>query len=93
MAAPASAGKPATARTPETMQPAVLYKLVLFAFLMAFVPIATYFGTLSYVFDGSTTGSAISAIIAANFILVGYVVVAFKEDIPASPGAEAKKSR
>lgn len=32
---------------------AVLYKLVLFALLMAVVPIATYFGTLNYLWDGA----------------------------------------
>jgi hypothetical protein len=29
---------------------------------------------------GSTTHSAISAVLAANAVLIGYVVVAFKED-------------
>ncbi|OWZ80406.1 hypothetical protein C365_00878 [Cryptococcus neoformans Bt85] len=70
---------------------AVLYKLVLFALLMAVVPIATYFGTLNYLWDGSTTFAAISAIAAANLILVGYVVVAFREDAASRTGPLPEK--
>lgn len=33
---------------------AVLYKLVLFALLMAVVPIATYFGTLNHLWHGTS---------------------------------------
>ncbi|WVO23422.1 uncharacterized protein IAS62_004775 [Cryptococcus decagattii] len=69
-----------TGKMAMNVQPAVLYKLVLFALLMAVVPIATYFGTLNHLWQGSTTPAAISAIAAANLILVGYVVLAFRED-------------
>ncbi|KAK1926109.1 VMA21-like domain-containing protein, partial [Papiliotrema laurentii] len=84
---------------PEGMQPAVLYKLVLFAILMAVVPIGTYFGTLSHLFNGNTTYSAISAVLAANVVLVGYVVVAFREEVASSTaqgqtiGLEKRKDR
>lgn len=70
---------------------AVLYKLVLFALLMAVVPIGTYFSTLNYLWDGSTTFAAISAIAAANLILVGYVVVAFREDAASRTGPLPEK--
>ncbi|KAI9635739.1 VMA21-like domain-containing protein [Dioszegia hungarica] len=64
----------------QGVQPAVLYKLILFAILMAVVPIGTYFGSLNYMWNGSTTYSAISAVVTANIVLVGYVVVAFEEE-------------
>ncbi|KAL0243785.1 hypothetical protein I308_105046 [Cryptococcus tetragattii IND107] len=81
-----------TAMAPqEGVQPAVLYKLVLFALLMAVVPIATYFGTLNRLWQGSTTWAAISAIAAANLILVGYVVVAFREDAASRTGPVSEK--
>lgn len=41
--------------------------------------------------EGSTTTSAICAIVAANIILVGYVVVAFREDAAAQPSAVKEK--
>lgn len=34
---------------------AVLYKLVLFALLMAVVPITTYFGTLNHLWQGASS--------------------------------------
>ncbi|WVQ76183.1 hypothetical protein IAR50_005843 [Cryptococcus sp. DSM 104548] len=86
MSKPTSASRPGS-KAPETVHPAVLGKLITFAVLMAVVPIGTYFGSLNYVWDGSTTFSAISAIVAANVILVGYVVLAFREDL-----GEEKKS-
>nr|P0CS24.1 RecName: Full=Vacuolar ATPase assembly integral membrane protein VMA21 [Cryptococcus neoformans var. neoformans JEC21]P0CS25.1 RecName: Full=Vacuolar ATPase assembly integral membrane protein VMA21 [Cryptococcus neoformans var. neoformans B-3501A] len=96
-----STGKMAMAPQ-ESVQPAVLYKLVLFALLMAVVPIGTYFSTLNYLWDGasrcgfpsglcSTTFAAISAIAAANLILVGYVVVAFREDAASRTGPLPEK--
>jgi hypothetical protein len=47
---------------------------------------------------GSTTASAISAVVAANIVLVGYVVVAFREDAAPSasrapPTIEDKKAQ
>jgi hypothetical protein len=93
---------------------------------MAVVPIGTYFGTLSHLFNGTlmvhlsivlsamrgdprnelplthlgnTTHSAISAVLAANVVLVGYVVVAFREEVASSTaqgqtiGLEKRKDR
>ncbi|WVR03586.1 hypothetical protein IAU60_000578 [Kwoniella sp. DSM 27419] len=96
MVNPVSSGKMA-AKPQEAAQPAVLYKLIIFALLMAVVPIGTYFATLHHFFNGSTTAAAISAIVAANVVLVSYVVVAFREDAqygaPSAPGIEMKKNR
>ncbi|KAL7418694.1 vacuolar ATPase assembly integral membrane protein vma21 [Cryptotrichosporon argae] len=77
------------------IQQSVLVKLVLFAVLMAVVPIGTYFGTLTYAFDGKTTPAAIAAVAAANAVLVGYVVVAFREEAAdaRARGGEAKDKK
>ncbi|GHJ87349.1 hypothetical protein NliqN6_3751 [Naganishia liquefaciens] len=58
----------------------VLAKLLVFAVLVAVVPIATYFITIDRLWHGSTTWAAISAVFAANLVLVSYVIVAFRED-------------
>ncbi|RSH81456.1 vacuolar ATPase assembly integral membrane protein vma21 [Saitozyma podzolica] len=79
-----SSGKMA-AGPDNNVQPAVLYKLIIFALLMAIAPIGTYFSSLNYLWEGSTTLAAISAVVAANIVLVGYVVVAFREDAAAPP--------
>lgn len=68
----------------QGVQPAVLWKLIIFSILMAVVPIGTYFSSLHYLFDGSTTYAGIAAVIAANTVLVGYVVLAFREDVTSS---------
>ncbi|OCF31198.1 hypothetical protein I317_04558 [Kwoniella heveanensis CBS 569] len=97
MVNPVSTGKMA-AGPQENMQPAVLYKLIIFALLMAIVPIGTYFTVLNQFANGSTTVAAIAAVVAANIVLVSYVIVAFKEDAapassPTTPGADVKKNR
>ncbi|WVQ93558.1 hypothetical protein IAU59_000633 [Kwoniella sp. CBS 9459] len=98
MVNPVSTGKMAVGPQ-ENMQPAVLYKLIIFALLMAIVPIGTYFTVLNQFANGSTTVAAIAAVVAANIVLVSYVVVAFKEDAatspttPITPGGEVKKNR
>ncbi|KAK8845575.1 hypothetical protein IAR55_006290 [Kwoniella newhampshirensis] len=90
MANPVATGKMAAGPRANT-QPAVLYKLIFFTVLMAVVPIATYFGSLRW--KGSTTYAAISAVLAANVILVGYVVVAFREDGGPTPPLVSKKKQ
>ncbi|KAK4686828.1 vacuolar ATPase assembly integral membrane protein VMA21, partial [Tremellales sp. Uapishka_1] len=91
MVNPVSSGKMA----PQGVEPAVLSKLITFAILMAVVPIGTYFGSLKYLWNGSTTYSALSAVLLANVVLIGYVIVAFREDIPPPPsgGIERKKDK
>ncbi|WVQ62661.1 uncharacterized protein L199_000808 [Kwoniella botswanensis] len=97
MVNPVSTGKMA-ASPAETVQPAVLYKLIIFAVLMAVAPIGTYFTVLTYFTKGNTIASAIAAIIAANLVLIGYIVVAWLEGppgpiVPPSPAGEVKKNR
>ncbi|KAI5452194.1 vacuolar ATPase assembly integral membrane protein vma21 [Naganishia albida] len=64
----------------DGFQRAVLAKLLFFATLVAVVPIATYFVTIDRLWHGSTTWAAISAVVSANIVLIGYVIVAFRED-------------
>ncbi|WWC85839.1 uncharacterized protein L201_000706 [Kwoniella dendrophila CBS 6074] len=97
MVNPVSTGRMAAGPV-DTVQPAVLYKLIIFALAMAIAPIGTYFLVLNYFSKGNTIASAISAIIAANIVLVGYIVVAWLEGpLPPPPSgkgiAEVKKDK
>ncbi|KAF2498553.1 vacuolar ATPase assembly integral membrane protein VMA21 [Lophium mytilinum] len=59
---------------------AVIWKLLGFTFAMITMPIGTYFLTVNAVFKGNSTFAGALAAIIANVVLVGYVVVAMKED-------------
>ncbi|KAJ2491984.1 vacuolar ATPase assembly integral membrane protein vma21 [Coemansia sp. RSA 2050] len=88
----------------EGMQPAsapqipgnVIRKLVAFSLLLLVLPILAYFGSLRYLFVGSTASSAIVAVIVANFVLAAYVYAAWVEDASEHaehPGARKLKKR
>jgi hypothetical protein len=59
---------------------AVLAKFGLTTLLMVVAPLATYYLSLKHYFGTNTTGAAISAAVAANVVLVGFIVVAMQED-------------
>ncbi|KAJ2819042.1 vacuolar ATPase assembly integral membrane protein vma21 [Coemansia sp. 'formosensis'] len=78
---------------PEDMQPAsapqipgnVIRKLLAFSLLLLALPILAYFGSLKYIFVGSTASSAIVAVIVANVVLAAYVYAAWIEDTSEHP--------
>lgn len=47
---------------------------------MIFAPLAVYFGTVNSVFAGNATWAGASAAITANVVLVGFIVMAIRED-------------
>ncbi|KAH3663425.1 hypothetical protein WICMUC_005951 [Wickerhamomyces mucosus] len=57
----------------------VVQKLVLFTALMVFAPLITFFLT-QYVSGSSIISGGLAAAVA-NIVLVGYIVVAFNEDV------------
>ncbi|KAJ3413080.1 vacuolar ATPase assembly integral membrane protein vma21 [Chytridiales sp. JEL 0842] len=72
----------------------VMLKLGLFTLLMFTLPIGLYFYSLEYLFKGNTTYSAIVAVVAANAVLISYVITAFVEDQGDQQAeADAKKSK
>ncbi|KAI1626856.1 VMA21-like domain-containing protein [Exophiala viscosa] len=58
----------------------VIYKLLGFTFAMIVLPIGSYFMTVNLVFRGSSTWAGAFAAIMANVVLIGYIIVAMKED-------------
>ncbi|KAI9727886.1 MAG: vacuolar ATPase assembly integral membrane protein vma21 [Chrysothrix sp. TS-e1954] len=67
----------------------VVIKLLFFTFLMVVGPIGLYFLTSRTIFKGNATYSGITAAVAANVVLVGYIIAAVRED----QGDEAEKER
>ncbi|KAG9238364.1 VMA21-like domain-containing protein [Amylocarpus encephaloides] len=58
----------------------VIYKLLGFTLAMIVGPIGFYFASLNTLFGGNSTYAGASAAIVANIVLMGYVIVAFRED-------------
>ncbi|MCJ1375812.1 vacuolar ATPase assembly integral membrane protein vma21 [Loxospora ochrophaea] len=70
--------------------PAVIIKLLGFTAMMIVAPISTYFFTLREVFQGNSTYAGATAAVMANVVLIGYIVVAMREDQSERLEAEEK---
>ncbi|KAG2068399.1 hypothetical protein BDR04DRAFT_776562 [Suillus decipiens] len=70
---------------------AALVKLVFFAATLAILPISSYFFTEKYVWSGNSNYAAITAICAANIVLIAYIVVSVLEDKQSFKDADEKK--
>ena len=86
-----------TDNTPSNTSPAVptavILKLLFFTFLMVVGPISLYFLTARTIFAGNTTYAGATAAVAANVVLIGYIVVAVREDQGDAMEAQAVKER
>ncbi|KAH9179904.1 hypothetical protein EDB89DRAFT_1841378, partial [Lactarius sanguifluus] len=74
----------------------VLLKLVIFSLSLAIVPIASYFASEKYIWGGNSTFAAITAILAANIVLVAYIISSLRDDHAereAGKPAESRKDR
>lgn len=80
----------------------VFRKMVFFTLLMTIAPLSSFFIAKDYVFQGifhvsnasSYTYSAIVAVIVVHIVLIAFLFVAFREDIPGTkkPVDAAKES-
>ncbi|KAL4268851.1 Vacuolar ATPase assembly integral membrane protein VMA21 [Pleurotus pulmonarius] len=57
-----------------------LVKLGIFSIALGVVPITSYFGSLHYVWEGNATYAAITAVVAANVVLISYIIASVLED-------------
>ncbi|KAH0169387.1 hypothetical protein KCU67_g3084, partial [Aureobasidium melanogenum] len=71
----------------------VIVKLLLFSFAMIVLPISSYFLTLNNLCSGNSTYAGATAAIIANFVLIGYVIVAMREDAGERAEAEEKDKK
>lgn len=82
---------------PQTVEHGgVLLKLVIFSLSLGIVPITSYFASEKYIWDGNSTFAAITAIVAANIVLVTYIISSLREDQAereAGKPAESRKDR
>ncbi|KAI0650639.1 hypothetical protein C8Q79DRAFT_1006881 [Trametes meyenii] len=58
----------------------VLAKLIIFALTLGIAPISSYFLSRDYLWEGNTIYAAITAIVAANVVLVAYIIEATREE-------------
>ncbi|KAG1858789.1 hypothetical protein DFJ58DRAFT_781721 [Suillus subalutaceus] len=70
---------------------AALMKLLFFAATLAILPMSSYFFTEKYVWSGNSNYAAITAVCAANIVLIAYIVVSLVEDKQSFKEAEEKK--
>ncbi|PIL37250.1 hypothetical protein GSI_00943 [Ganoderma sinense ZZ0214-1] len=61
-------------------QGGVLTKLIIFALSLGILPISSYFVSRDFLWNGNTIFAAITAIVAANIILVAYIVESLREE-------------
>ncbi|KAL3606487.1 vacuolar ATPase assembly integral membrane protein vma21 [Fusarium poae] len=82
-----------TSNTAPAVPSQVIYKLLAFTFAMVFIPIGSYFLTVNTVFNGNSSFAGGLAAVLANVVLIGYIVVAMKEDQSDQLKAENKKDK
>ncbi|KAM0242602.1 hypothetical protein ACHAPO_001024 [Fusarium lateritium] len=82
-----------TSSTAPAVPSQVIYKLLAFTFAMVFLPIGSYFLTVNTVFNGNSSFAGGLAAVLANVVLIGYIVVAMKEDQSDQLQAENKKDK
>ncbi|TPX08919.1 uncharacterized protein E0L32_009623 [Thyridium curvatum] len=58
----------------------VIIKLLAFTFAMIIIPIGSYFASVNTIFKGNSTFAGALAAVMANAVLIGYVIVAMRED-------------
>ncbi|KIM29409.1 hypothetical protein M408DRAFT_328683 [Serendipita vermifera MAFF 305830] len=71
----------------------VLAKLMIFSLALGIAPITAYFGTQKYLTPDNSIYPAVAAVVVANIILFGYVIVAFREDAQAQKMAQTRKTQ
>ncbi|KAJ3937335.1 MAG: hypothetical protein NXY57DRAFT_1107255 [Lentinula lateritia] len=64
----------------NTASNGTLSKLVIFSLSLGIVPLTSYYGSLHYLWNGNSTFAAITAVVAANVVLIAYIILSILED-------------
>ncbi|KAL0582035.1 vacuolar ATPase assembly integral membrane protein vma21 [Marasmius crinis-equi] len=71
-----------------------LIKLIIFSISLGVAPLGSYYASLKYLWNGNTIYAAITAVVAANIVLITYIVLSLLEDKPTvQKKPETKKER
>ncbi|KAF2096464.1 VMA21-like domain-containing protein [Rhizodiscina lignyota] len=71
----------------------VIVKLLGFTLAMITLPIGTYFATVHSIFKGNHTFAGATAAVVANIVLIGYIIVAFRDDQSEQQAAAGKEKK
>ncbi|KAI0003060.1 hypothetical protein BJV74DRAFT_882003 [Russula compacta] len=71
----------------------VLLKLIIFSLSLGIVPITSYFASEKYIWNGNSTFAAITAVVAANVVLVAYIVSSLRDDQAEHEAGKFSESR
>jgi len=74
-------------------QRGALFKLLGFSISLAVVPISSYFISSKYIWHDDHTYAAITAVVAANIVLVAYILSSVLEDQGDRARAETSKEQ
>ncbi|KAF8913793.1 hypothetical protein CPB84DRAFT_1840591 [Gymnopilus junonius] len=69
----------------------VLFKLILFSMSLGVMPLTSYYASLKYLWNGNATLAAITAVVAANIVLVAYIISSVWEDNKTTSAASPKE--
>jgi len=65
----------------------------MYSLSLGIVPITLYFLSEKYVWNGNSNYAAITAIFAANAVLIAYIITSLQEDRESMESAEQKKKQ
>ncbi|TFK76023.1 hypothetical protein BDN72DRAFT_954551 [Pluteus cervinus] len=75
----------------------VFLKLIIFSIALGVAPLGSYYGSLNSIWGGNSTYAAITAVGAANAVLIAYIITSLLEDQgtsqPIQPAGESRKNR
>ncbi|KAF8975563.1 hypothetical protein BDQ17DRAFT_1385428, partial [Cyathus striatus] len=69
----------------------VLVKLVVFSLSLGILPLTSYYASQKYIWNGNSTFAAITAVVAANIVLVAYIITSLLEDRQVSSKSPGNK--
>ncbi|TEB30165.1 hypothetical protein FA13DRAFT_1814818 [Coprinellus micaceus] len=74
-------------------QSGVLAKLIAFSLALGALPLSSYYVSKQYLWPGNDIYAAVLAVVAANIVLVSYIIVAALEERKATPATKPEETK